>query len=389
METQEGSFTKSPDMAPAYNSSNTTDNPRITNYVSLDNHLKIHVFSLDREVSLEEFHHYVLGIGAISVSVIGIVTNVLSLVVLCRKDMKTSTYVFLIGLAIADITVIVTGTLLSFLSSIVDVDVEILLDDKYLPIVYPLLRPAAYTAIYVSIWITVAVSADRYLAVCHHRMKSTPCCTVTRAKWIVLGIFLCATVYNIPTFFESKVELVFAPQLNRTMAIHRVTEFGLNPIYRQIYNSWLLLSIMWGIPFISLTFMNMRLILAVLHTRRQCRHLGQSPPKGADVTVMLTAIVILFLLCQSPHLVCTMLWALAPYKFNDINYIKFSLVSVLLVLINSSCNFFVYTLYGKRFRRKFRQVLCGCCKSHKDTAASKTSLHSQEQAMVRKACTST
>ena len=75
---------------------------------------------------------------------------------------------------------------------------------------------------------------------------------------------------------------------------------------------------------------------------------------------MLIAVIINFLLCQSPHLVSTLMWALAPEVYKQEVAMKFYMITTLLILINSSTNFFVYALFGKRFRRKLVEVYCAC-----------------------------
>ena len=310
--------------------------------------------------NIEEFHMWVFGIGAVVVCAVGIVSNIISLTILLRKDMVSTTYTFLTALAFSDITIIITGTLLSSLTTVVDIDMEILVDNKYVPIIFPLLRPAALTCVFTSVWITVALTLDRYLAVCHHGMKLQTWFTVPRARIVVASIVLSSALYNVPTFFEYRVEETWYAELNTTLAVYKVTDLGKNSVYRQLYHSWFLIPLLWGIPFISLTYMNIRLIIAVKKSRDEAMSLGQALPRGLDVTIMLIAIIINFLLCQSPHLVSSLLWALSPHLYEQEIYMKFYLVAVLLVLINSSTNFFVYALFGKKFRRKFFEVYCKC-----------------------------
>ena len=307
--------------------------------------------------TIQDFHDYVLGIGSLLLCLLSLIGNSLSLAVLLQKDMKSTTYTFLTALAVVDTIVGITGMLMVCLTTFVDGERERLVDDKFLPHIYPLLKPAAVTSVFISIWITVALTTDRYLAVCHG-MNETRVLTIPCARRVIIIIFLVSSIYNAPTFFEYEIKYQFFEDLNKTAAVYVSTEFGKNTVYQHIYKSWMLLAFLWGIPILSLAYMNAMLIIAVNHTRKKCKELKQAVPHGHDVTIMLVVVIFMFLICQTPHVICSMLWALQPHLFNQPSFIIFTFTTILLVMLNSSTNFLIYNVFCKKFRQKFAKMFC-------------------------------
>ena len=307
---------------------------------------------------IHDFRDYVLGVGSLLLCVFGLIGNSLSLAVLLQKDMKSTTYTFLTSLSAADIVVCISGTLMVCLTTFVDGEREMLVDDKFLPHIYPILKPAALTSVFTSVWITVALTTDRYIAVCHG-MKNHRMLTISCARRVIITIFIISILFNMPTFFEYEVKNQFIEDLNKTASVYVYTKLGKNTVYQNIYRSWVFLPLIWGIPMLSLAYMNVMLIVAVHNTRRKCKELKQEIPSGHDVTIMLSVVIFMFLICQTPHVICSMLWALNPHLFIQPKWILFSFTAILLVILNSSTNFLIYTVFGRKFRRKFSEMFCG------------------------------
>lgn len=326
----------------------------------------------------ETVKHFTLGICCV-----GLIGNILSLSVLLRRDMKSTTYTFFTGLAFADIFVLIAGTLKMCMRTMLDWHTEVLDDSLLAPVIYPVLRPIGFTCLLSSIWITVALTADRYIAVCHGFRKKP--CSIPTARKIIVAIFIISTLFNIPTVFEYKVEPVYITSMNRTVTIVSLTDYGKNEIYKQIYSSWIFLPFLWGIPLLSLGFMNCRLILAVRRTYINGKALGQKVPKGTEVTLMLIAIIIVFLICQSPYVAVVMITVAKKDAYKSVPFLRFAAVTGCLVMLNSSINFIVYTGFGKRFRRKFVQTLCRCFLTKEQLMASAAEPSSYPESIALKA----
>lgn len=84
---------------------------------------------------------------------------------------------------------------------------------------------------------------------------------------------------------------------------------------------------------------------------------GQS---DKNATTVLIIIVIVFIVCETPELVqkCVS-FTERNFPYSDLlsrEVIRFNMVSQLLMVINSSINFFIYLIFGRRFRRILKET---------------------------------
>ena len=94
---------------------------------------------------------------------VGSVGNILSIFIWIRKSMRSSTGVYLIGLAIADVGVLV----FFFVSdSLKQLRPELDTNDTYAVFYSYFGYPLFYLCVVCSIWTTVGVTVDRYIQVC-------------------------------------------------------------------------------------------------------------------------------------------------------------------------------------------------------------------------------
>lgn len=100
---------------------------------------------------------------------------------------------------------------------------------------------------------------------------------------------------------------------------------------------------------------------------------SSSRREGDTITRCVVAIVCIFIVCQTPALLNQIFWAIGePPRCGQFHF-YYTKLSDVLVVLNSSCNFAVYCLFGRTFRRNFvetvRQCCCCCC----PTASTSTS----------------
>jgi uncharacterized membrane protein YgcG len=156
--------------------------------------------------------------------------------------------------------------------------------------------------------------------------------------------------------------------------------------YYDIYGFGLYLFLLYVGPLSMLIYMTVRLIQAIRYSRR--RHLyrdsrssnsrtwspsndctvAQSTTPGAvgssgdrNATVVLIIIVAVFIVCETPELV-NKLVNFSERKFENgiedfaTHTLRMSIVSELLMVVNSSVNFVIYVAFGRRFRRILRET---------------------------------
>ena len=86
-------------------------------------------------------------------------------------------------------------------------------------------------------------------------------------------------------------------------------------------------------------------------------------PYDDHITQCVIAIVCVFIVCQTPALFNQIFWALFENADRECGRFHFyyTKLSDVLVVVNSSCNFVIYCLFGATFRRIFLATVCSCC----------------------------
>jgi len=164
---------------------------------------------------------------------------------------------------------------------------------------------------------------------------------------------------------------------NTTADVSHPMILGDSQLYQIIYGNVLYYPVMYVVPLGTLALLNVRLIAALNAIKRRTlpvttrkmnvdqlqarRHRRRR--KDDNITLCVVVIVCVFIVCQTPALFNQIFWALFQPTERQCGrfhfyYTKFS---DLLVVVNSSCNFVVYCLFGATFRRIFLSTVCCCC----------------------------
>jgi Serpentine type 7TM GPCR chemoreceptor Srw len=146
------------------------------------------------------------------------------------------------------------------------------------------------------------------------------------------------------------------------------TILGDNRIYQLIYSNVLYYPVMYVLPLVTLTTLNFKLIAALNLLRRRtvvstsvCRRRPSRHKRNKHDTYCVVVIVFVFIICQTPALFNQIFWAVFEQTDRECGHFHFyyTKLSDLLVVVNSSCNFIVYCLFGRTFRRIFLLTVCG------------------------------
>lgn len=290
---------------------------------------------------------------------IGVVGNVITIVIMTRRRMRSSTNNYLAALAIFDMMYLIFTFILSLshYPRIPD-------SDNY---IYWNLRPfflmLTDTCSNTSVWLTVTFTVERYIAVCHP-MKGKVFCTESRAKKAIVVVFVFCFAFTIPTPFEWVVKEKINEETNHTTLYLDYSAFGNNYMYKTIYY-WLTVVFFIFIPFILLAIFNSFLIRSVHLSKVQRSSMTRGENDNSQenkITIMLIAVVILFFVCQLPT-ACHLLYSTLHEDFttNEL-YLLRGLGNIFnfLMSLNSAGNFFLYCLLSQKYRRTFIQIFCPC-----------------------------
>ena len=310
-------------------------------------------------------NYYLMGIAGSTVCFIGIICNILSVIVLTRRVMNSSTYSYLAALAVCDT-----------LALLLTVTIYLLSEDTTYPqpgkiswgktsyaMLFPYLHPSAITFQVTSVWLTLAFTVDRYIMICHP-FKAERMCSVGKARKVIIGIYIFGFLFNIPRFLEyTTLEKVF-PSLeggNVTRLVVEYTSIGRNQTFMDLVHSYLYLTFVCGIPFFTLAILNTFLMHAVHLSKQHGRLINAKEKRRNDTTVMLIGVIVIFLVCQGPALISRMVYAI---DFNratgSMTFHKINEVGNFLIIVNSAINIVPYYFFGKRFRREFWRLFCKC-----------------------------
>lgn len=201
------------------------------------------------------FEFWISGIVLNIVGIVGILGNILSMVILSRPQMRSSINYLLIGLARCDTILILTSMLLFGFRSIYPYT-GYLFHYNYIiyPQIAPFVFPIAMAAQTASIYLTLMVSLERYVAVCHP-LRARALCTYGRSKFYVIFCIVFAVLYNFIRLWEIAV-IPYEDKIRGLIYCVGSTELRKTSQYITIYIHWCYLIVNYFIPFIGLLIFN-------------------------------------------------------------------------------------------------------------------------------------
>ena len=312
--------------------------------------------STDDEQPIDDGLDYILlfrlivwGYVGLVLSLFGIVGNIITILVLLSPSMRTtSTNIYLTALSCSNILF-----LLIFIPSY---SVRYLLGYKvYMsnqpPFAFEILltrlptTPIYNTILLSIIYLTIAVSMDRMILI-RFPLKANRILTKRTTLYAIALIYLFSIVYCIPYWLEQR----YLPELKQC----RLTEIGKKiHKYTRIY---LYIPVVYVIPFVTLTCINITIILTLVAPSRRKQSLGAKSlkRKTADyrITLMLVTVIIIFVLCQIPLLVLNAWYAIDPHgSYENLIFHTLNSIGILFIVFNTSTNFLLYCFFGQKFRQ--------------------------------------
>ena len=314
------------------------------------------------------FDFVVPGILLNIIGLLGLIGNTLSIIVLSRPQMRQSINCILIGLASFDSILIVTSILMLGLPAVYDFLIRRLKEHKtapgiemfhfYFSNVFPFITPTVYPIAMIvqtgSVYLTIAVTLERFVAVCLP-FRSRSLCTYGRARYGVILVALCATVYNLPRFWEiTWKNNYYGPNMTDYAYTEVITtELRQDPTYIGVYYTWAYLFFMFFIPFSCLAILNLLIYKQVRKANSERSRMSRQEQKEIGLATMLLVVVIVFFICNVLALVVNILEHLFQKELPQMTN-----VNNLLVTFNSSVNFIIYCIFNDKFKRIFCKLFC-------------------------------
>ncbi|KAI2647846.1 putative G-protein coupled receptor 139 [Labeo rohita] len=268
--------------------------------------------------------------------------NILTVIILSQLVLRRqkSSYNYLLALAIADILVL-----------LLIVFVDFLLEDFILgaPLPHSLnkaVQVLEFSSIHTSIWITVPLTVDRYIAVCHplrYHTVSYP----ARTRKVILAVYAGCLITSVPYYWW--------PELWH--GLPGASAGGRSSSAGQHVLVWVHCATVYLLP-CSVFFSLNAIIVRKLRCRRSCFRLrGYSTGK---TTAILLAITSVFAVLWAPRTLMILyhLYTAQPAMPGPARLLHLVTdVANMLALLNTGVNFFLYCFISKRFRRMAGTVL--------------------------------
>lgn len=298
----------------------------------------------------------------------GFVGNGLSIAVLRRDhDKKNATNWLLQTLAVLDTLYLVSCVFIQPLRTVCQMTNWVTELRAAFPYMETYVWAAASITQTATIWMLVIVTGDRFAAVC--RPLKADLRSIQRARIAVGLVLVVSVLYNLPLFFER--EVVMRRCRNVSYASSVKSALRSNYHYFFVYKTILYFVFRTFGPLIILTVLNVRLIAALRVVRQRRKTLqkrrGTAKNHRENITLMLVVVVSAFIVCEIPDLGLRVTVTLMEVysEFNMLyerHHKVIQLVNTLtnmLLTLNSSFNFVVYCLVGKKFRGILRRM-CHC-----------------------------
>ena len=318
----------------------------------------------------QSVYHILYGYGLPTICVFGFLGNVMNLIILAGKQAhrtlrraEASANIGLIALAVADMNFCV----LAFPSTFLPLDMKF---HKKGFLLYYGCYCAAVINIFImtSTWITVAMSTERYLAICHP-LKSRKILSLTRTKIVIVLVYVFSLVFNLPMFWRYTItELrcwTNGLLLNQTVfSIHPVVLYERDHVEHGYRAAWAVVGNF--VPLFLLLLFNIALMREIhksyaMRKRMNCvaTHHSTDSDSNNRITITLVAIVVMFFVFVAPSEVLKHLaYLFGSDVANNYTYLTIEIITNVMQTINFSANFILYCIISPSFRRTMREMFC-------------------------------
>jgi len=282
------------------------------------------------EFGFGEETFWLTGVLLVIIGTVGLLGNIFTIAVLCRSKMRKSVfYNLLLALACFDTLFILTyGGGSGYLSLACPPNYS----------VRHLLDPIYHIFLTGSVYMTVAISMERYLGICHPHLRFS-----RRSLVFILPVIFISLAYTFPMFLE----------LEKGSFVNGIWNYR-DPGYinTYAYDLWASVIILTILPFVALLYLNGSIIAAV----RRSNNLQKTKDRSeGHTTKILFCIVIIFIILHLPRVIFLFQFFYDLVYTNSSWFWSKSLVNLSLIM-NSSVNFVIYSLVGSKFREEFVQV---------------------------------
>ncbi|UJR27969.1 hypothetical protein I4U23_009227 [Adineta vaga] len=292
--------------------------------------------------NLVQFKRIVEGYLLSCICIIGLIGNSITcLSILFNRTRRSSpTDTFILGLSFTSIFVIAGFLLTHGIRFVFPAYGEQL--HRYL---FIRVFPAHVTCILIQIYLTTAISIDRFVLICSWRTISyRKWRTSTRIIYIICAIAIFAILYCLPFWFE------YIITDNNDIDLSTI---GAHPLFRLLMRQYLYFIFIFLLPMSCIIICTLSIVRTLYKLTKNkaksrsnhCRRKKHS----RKVNTLLLSIMIIFLITQFPYFLYNVVYALqGPSLMENIRARQYLAINNLLSTINASTTFVLYALFGTK-----------------------------------------
>ncbi|CAF0823187.1 unnamed protein product [Rotaria sp. Silwood1] len=205
--------------------------------------------------------------------------------------------------------------------------------------------PAHVTCLLIQIYLTAAISIDRFLLICRWRTFSyRKWRTPKRIIFIILSITLFSILYCLPFWFEHV--LIDNQYIS-------LSSIGSQPLFRLLMRQYLYFIFVFFLPMSSIIICTLSIIHTLCNlTKNKYKHhvhYFHRKKHSRKIHTLLLSIMIIFLSTQLPYFIFNVIYALhGPSLMENIRARQYLVINNLLSTINASTTFILYALFGTK-----------------------------------------
>ncbi|CAG9540749.1 unnamed protein product [Cercopithifilaria johnstoni] len=356
--------------------------------------------------------------GNLPISLFGIVINLINITIFSHADMRRSLVnLFLLTISITDLLLLIFNFFFLLFPVIALFSNSFILQDIY-PIVLRFSYPLARIAQTCGVYLTLFVSVHRYLGICHP-FQAKRWITGKPVKYAILVSVIFSFIINATTWLELTVVPCYSKEFHRLSRHIQLTELQMDYTYGIVMKVITYTLVMFIFPFLTLIIVNTCIVLALKRsTNMRALHTSQksllskpnssqknnqnemavilNPPyantalqfsstnstcfrptipraakpmanfhssaRDSSVTLMLLAIVAMFLTCNGLAFCNNIIEILIFVDKIDSNenesaFEKSVEIANILVSLNSSTSIFIYLIFSSKYRVIVKEYL--------------------------------
>ncbi|XP_006623866.1 G-protein coupled receptor dmsr-1-like [Apis laboriosa] len=340
--------------------------------------------------SFYSYYSHLHGWISLFVCIFGSIANILNILVLTRREMRSPTNIILMGLAVADLLVMIDYIPYAFHFYLYRRSrrdtftygwtIFVLFHSNFSQVCHT-----------ISICLTLILAVWRYVAVAKPQ-QNREWCSYRRTIFAILIAYIFCPILCIPLYITTEVrkqvelldsngmtvhnpnKSLIGNMTNTTLYFVRLTETAENHDIIKELNFWIYSVVIKLFPCLVLTIVSLKLLQVLLEAKRRRRKLTNIQEQNFEkkkscrradkerqtdrTTMMLLAVLLLFLLTELPQGILGLFSVLLGPRFFKACYLMLGDVIDMLTLVNSAINFILYCTMSRQFRKTFNELFC-------------------------------